>query len=421
MSGWSGCTGQTDAVTGGTQGPTARPWWTRNVKILSAVSLLQDAASELLYPVLPLFLTGVLGAPAAVVGLIEGLAEAAASATRLVAGRLADRYPRRRLVGAGYGLAALGKLVIALAGAWPAVLVGRCVDRLGKGVRGPPRDSLLVEGIPAEARGRVFGVHRTADTAGAVIGPLAGLALYELLDRQLRALLLAAVVPAVASALLVLAVRERPRPRLDRRGLLPRGVRPALAGVRRLFRPPPGTGRGFRRVAAVLVAFGFVNVPDALVLLHLNEVGFGVAAVILAYVGYNLVYAGASYPAGVLVDRVGPRRVFGVGLVFFAVGYVGLALSRSAWLSTALLAAYGLFAACTDGPGRAWVSRHAGALRQGAGQGFVQGLNGFAVLGAGLWAGLLWGADGRIPLLVAGTAGALLALALLTPAHRLLR
>jgi MFS family permease len=174
-------------------------------------------------------------------------------------------------------------------------------------------------------------------------------------------------------------------------------------------------------VAAVLVAFGFVNVPDALVLLHLNQVGFGVAAVILAYVGYNLVYAGASYPAGVLVDRVGPRRVFGVGLVFFAVGYVGLALARSAWLATLLLAAYGLFGACTDGPGRAWVSRHAGALRQGAGQGFVQGLNGFAVLGAGLWAGLLWGADGRIPLLIAGTAGAVLALALLTPAHRLLR
>jgi MFS family permease len=408
-------------VTAGTDAPTSRPWWTRNVKVLSAVSLLQDAASELLYPILPIFLTAVLGAPAAVVGLIEGLAEAAASATRLVAGRLADRYPRRRLVGAGYGLAAVGKVFIALAGAWPAVLVGRCVDRLGKGVRGPPRDALLVDDIPIEARGRAFGVHRTADTTGAVIGPLAGLALYELLGQQLRPLLVAAVVPAVASALLVLAVRERPRPRLDRRGLLPRGVRPALAGVRRLFRPPPGTGRGFRRVAVVLVAFGFLNVPDALVLLHLNQVGFGVEAVILAYVGYNLVYAVASYPAGVFADRLGPRRVFGAGLVFFAVGYVGLGLTRSTWHSGLLLAAYGLFAACTDGPGRAWVSRHAGALRQGAGQGFVQGLNGFAVLGAGLWAGLLWGADGRVPLLIAGTGAALLALALLTPAHRLLR
>lgn len=397
------------------------PWRSRNVKILSGVSLLQDAASELVYPVLPLFVTGVLGAPAAVVGLVEGLAEAAASATRLVSGRLADRYPRRRLVGAGYGLAALGKVVIALATAWPAVLVGRSVDRLGKGVRGAPRDSLLVDGIPLEARGRVFGVHRAADTAGAVLGPLAGLALYELFDEQLRPLLVAAVVPAVASALLVLAVRERPRPRLDRRGLLPRGVRPALAGIRRLLRPPAGTGRGFRRVAIVLVAFGLVNVPDALLLLHLSQIGFGVEGVILAYVGYNAVYAVASYPAGALADRVGPRRVFGIGLVFFAVAYTGLGATRSIGVSCALLAAYGVFAACTDGPGRAWVSRHAGALRQGAAQGYVQGLNGFAVLVAGVWAGLLWGADGRLPLLVAGTAAALLAAALLSPAHRLAR
>ena len=389
--------------------------------MLSWVSLLQDAASELLYPVLPLFVTGVLGAPAVVVGLIQGLAEAAASATGLVSGRLADRYPRRRLVGAGYGLAAVGKALVAAATAWPVVLLGRSVDRLGKGVRGAPRDALLVEGIPLEARGRAFGVHRAADTAGAVLGPLAGLALYELFDRQLRPLLVAAVVPAVASALLVLAVREAPRPRLDRRGLLPRGVRPALAGVRRLLRPPAGTGRGFRRVAAVLVVFGLVNVPDALLLLHLSQIGFGVPGVILAYVGYNAVYAVASYPAGALADRIGPRRVFGVGLVFFALAYVGLGLTGSAVLSAALLVAYGIFGACTDGPGRAWVSRHTGALGQGAAQGFVQGLNGFAVLFAGLWAGLLWGAEGRLPLVLAGTAAAVLALALLTPLHRLLR
>ena len=406
-------------MTSGT--PGRPPWRTRNVTVLSAVSLLQDAASELLYPVLPIFLTAVLGAPAAVVGLVEGLAEAAASATRLVSGRLADRYPRRRLVGAGYGVAALGKVFVAVATVWPVVLLGRCVDRLGKGVRGAPRDALLVDGIPLEARGRAFGVHRTADTVGAVLGPLAGLALYELLDHRLRPLLAVAVVPAVASALLVLAVRESPRPRLDRRGLLPRGVRPALAGVRRLLRPPAGTGRGFRRVAAVLVLFGFVNVPDALLLLHLSQIGFGVEGVILAYVGYNAVYAAASYPAGALTDRIGPRPVVGIGLVFFAVGYAGLGATRSVGLSCLLLAAYGLFAACTDGPGRAWVSRHAGALRQGAAQGFVQGLSGFAVLAAGLWAGLLWGADGRLPLLLAGTAAALLALALLTPAHHLLR
>jgi MFS family permease len=398
----------------------SRPaWLSRNVLVLSWVSLLQDAASELLYPVLPIFLTSVLGAPAAVVGLVEGLAEAAASLTRLVAGRLADRYPRRRLVGSGYTLAALGKVLIALAQVWPAVLVGRSVDRLGKGIRGAPRDSLLVEGVPLDARGRVFGVHRAADTAGAVIGPLVGLALYELAGHQIRPLLVIAVVPAVASALLVLAVHENPRPLLDRRGLLPRGVRPALAGVRRLLRPPPGTRPGFLRVAAVLIGFGVVNIPDALLLLHLNQIGFGVAGAILAYVGYNAVYALASYPAGALTDRWGPRRIYGVGLVFFALCYIGLGASGSLVLSWLLLAGYGLFAACTDGVGKAWVSRYAGALGQGAAQGFVQGLTGFAVLVAGVWAGLAWGSVGRVPLILAGTVAAVLAVTLLVaPARR---
>ncbi|HYJ74709.1 MAG TPA: MFS transporter [Kineosporiaceae bacterium] len=391
-----------------------RPAWrTRNVVVLSWVSLLQDAASELLYPVLPIFLTSVLGAPAAVVGLVEGLAEAAASLTRLVAGRLADRYPRRRLIGAGYGLAAVGKVVIALAYVWPVVLVGRAVDRLGKGIRGAPRDALLVDGVPLAARGRVFGLHRAADTAGAVLGPLAGLAIYQLAGQQIRTLLVVAVVPAVASALLVLAVHESPRPLLDRRGLLPRGVRPALAGVRRLLRPPPDTRPGFPRVAAVLIGFGVVNIPDALLLLHLNQIGFGVPAVILAYVGYNAVYALASYPAGALTDRFGPRRVYAVGLVFFALCYLGLGLTRSAVLSWLLLAAYGLFAACTDGVGKAWVSRYAGTLRQGAAQGFVQGLGGFAVLVAGVWAGLAWGSVGTVPLVIAGSVAAVLAVTLL--------
>jgi MFS family permease len=409
----NGSTGQTDRV-----GGTRRGWLTRNVRVLSLVSLLQDAASELLYPVLPIFITSVLGAPAAVVGLVEGIAEGGASLTRLVSGRLADRYPKRRLIGAGYGLAAAGKVLIAVAGAWPVVLAGRAVDRLGKGIRGAPRDALLVEGVPVESRGRVFGFHRAADTAGAVLGPLAGLALYELLGQQIRPLLVVAVIPAVASALLVLAVREAPRPLLDRRGLLPRGPAAALAAVRRVLRPPPGTGPGFARVAAVLVGFGVVNVPDALLLLHLNQVGFGVAAVILAYVGYNAVYALASYPAGVVADRLGPRRVYGLGLVFFALAYIGLGLTGDGVLPWVLLAAYGFFAALTDGVGKAWVSLHAGALRQGAAQGFVQGLSGFSVLVAGVWAGLAWGDDGTVPLVLAGSVAAVLAVALLVAPTR---
>ena len=154
-------------------------WLTRNVWVLSLVSLLQDAASELLYPLLPIYLTTVLGAPPWVVGAVEGAAEGAASCVKVVSGPLGDRFTRRPLIGTGYGLAALGKLIVAAAGAWPGVLVGRVVDRLGKGLRGAPRDALLVDGVSPAERGRVFGFHRTMDTLGAVIGPLLGLAGYE--------------------------------------------------------------------------------------------------------------------------------------------------------------------------------------------------------------------------------------------------
>ncbi|HYP95060.1 MAG TPA: MFS transporter, partial [Mycobacterium sp.] len=174
-----------------------RTWLTRNVRVLSAVSFLQDAASELLYPLLPIYLTSVLGAPAAVVGAVEGAAEGAASLTKLAAGPLGDRFARRPLIATGYGMAALGKVVVAAAAAWPGVLAGRVVDRLGKGIRGAPRDALLVVDIDAAARGRVFGFHRAMDTLGAVVGPLLGLAGYELFDHQIPPLLWVAVVPAV--------------------------------------------------------------------------------------------------------------------------------------------------------------------------------------------------------------------------------
>jgi MFS family permease len=183
-------------------------WLTRNVRVLSAVSFLQDTASELLYPLLPIYLTTVLGAPPAVVGAIEGVAEGAASVTKLAVGPLGDRYAKRPLIATGYGMAALGKVIVAAAGAWPGVLAGRVVDRLGKGIRGAPRDALLVDGIESGERGRVFGFHRAMDTLGAVVGPLLGLAGYELLDHQIAPLLYIAIIPAVLSVLLIFLVRE---------------------------------------------------------------------------------------------------------------------------------------------------------------------------------------------------------------------
>jgi MFS family permease len=367
-------------------------WLTRNVRVLSAVSFLQDTASELLYPLLPIYLTTVLGAPPAVVGAIEGVAEGAASVTKLAVGPLGDRYAKRPLIATGYGMAALGKVIVAAAGAWPGVLTGRVVDRLGKGIRGAPRDALLVDGIESGERGRVFGFHRAMDTLGAVVGPLLGLAGYELLDHQIAPLLYIAIIPAVLSVLLIFLVREKPRT----------GPRPPRQPLFSGFRDLP---RRFWRVTAVVIGFGLVNFPDALLLLRLNEIGFGVAEVILAYVAYNVVYALASFPAGALADRLPHSVVFGVGLLFFAVAYLGLGLTTEPLWAWILIGVYGIFTACTDGVGKAWVSSLVGSGRQTTAQGVFQGGSGLAILVAGVWAGLLWGADGRLPLLISGVVG----------------
>ena len=226
----------------GDDAPAPRSWLTRNLVVLSGVSFLQDAASELLYPILPIFVTVVLGAPAAVLGSIEGLADGIGALVSPFAGRAADRIGRKPLIGAGYGLAAFGKLLIALATAWPTVLVARCVDRFGKGLRGSPRDALIADGVVPAQRGKAFGFHRAMDTMGAVVGPLIGLAAYEAFDHRIRPLLWIAVIPAVLSVALVALVHD---PRRDRA----RAVAHHEAAPTRPSRPPSGR-RSRRRSGA---------------------------------------------------------------------------------------------------------------------------------------------------------------------------
>ena len=382
-----------------------RPWLTANVRSLSGVSLLQDSASELLYPVLPIFLTVTLGAPAAVVGIVEGVAEGVAALAKLLAGRLSDRYGRKGLIAFGYGLAAIGKVLVAIALVWPVVLAGRCVDRLGKGVRGAPRDALLMVGADPAARGRIFGFHRAADTTGAVIGPALGLLLYELLGQRIRPLLLIAVIPAVLSVLLVAAVRDDTPRRHDTSDRHDKAARSG-PGVAR----PGQLSPQLRRLIAVLTAFSLVNFPDALLLLRAHALGLSTAGVIGAYIALNAVYAAASYPAGALSDRLPKHLVFAAGLGFFAVGYLGLGLIHTPGWVFVLLPIYGGFAACTDGVGKAWIASLAPEGGQGGAQGLYQGATGAAILIAGLWAGLAWNGDGHRPLLIAGTLGVIAAL-----------
>jgi len=383
-----------------------KPWLSRNVWTLSWVSFLQDAASEMLYPLMPILLTGILHAPPAVVGMIEGLAEGIAATTKLASNYINKFVPRKVMVLLGYAGAGLGKVIIAGAGAWPVVLLGRLTDRIGKGLRSAPRDALLIQGSEKEHRGKIIGFHRTADTLGAVLGPILALGLLAAFDNQLRDVLWFAAFPAILSVLMVLPVQDGQRSQRAEARLLAKaaaaGDKEALATVAMTKEP---LSARLRLIMTIIVGFAVVNFPDALILLHVSQIGFSVTAVVGAYLLYNISYAALNFPAGWLADKLSPNQVYAVGLVLFAITYAGMGLTRDGGITLGLLVIYGGFAAVNDTVGKSWVSKLAPENRQLWAQSLLQGLGGFGLLAAGLWAGALWTLDGgvgTIPLLISG-------------------
>lgn len=345
---------------------------------LGWVSFFTDAASELLYPLVPLFLTITLGAPVAAVGVVEGLADGVATGLRAVSGVIADRVRHHRLmVAIGYGLSALAKPLLALAPNWGVVAALRVSDRVGKGVRGVPRDVMIAEATPPGERGRAFGFHRMMDTAGAVVGPLLAVAaLAALGDDDLRPVFLLALVPGLAALWLLRALppsEADPRAKTWEKGGLPWRSR-------------------FGWYVLVLLVFGLGNSSDAFLLLRAKDLGLSPTLVIVAYALYNLVYAAVSFPAGVRADRMDKARLFTVGLVVFAFVYLGFAVATSAAAVWPLLAVYGVYMAFTDGIGRALVVDLAPAHVRGRALGATQAVLGGAVLVAGVMAGVLWDA-----------------------------
>ena len=370
-------------------------WISQNLLTLSWVSLLQDAASEMLYPLLPILLNSVLGAPAAVVGIIEGAAEGAAALTKLASPLINRFVPRKIMVLVGYAAAGLGKVLVAAAVIWPAVLVGRVVDRLGKGVRSASRDAILLHTTEPEHRGKVVGFHRMADTTGAVIGPLLALGLLAVFNDDVRPVLWFAVIPAVLSTLAVLFVRDRDelwRGHRERR-------RSARAPKAETFEAEVETGTAAsaeklspkaRSAIGLIVVFSLLNFPDALLLLHLSQIGLSVTSVVGAYLLFNITSAALSLPAGMLTDRFKPNQIYAIGLLLFAIAYAGLSLTRNLTASIVLFVIYGAYSAVQETVGKSWVSKLAPESRQLWAQSILQGMSGLSVLVAGLWAGLIW-------------------------------
>ncbi len=348
----------------------------RNVFVLGLTSLLTDLSSEIVYPLLPIFLTTVLGAPLSAVGLIEGTAESTAGLLKAASGWLSDRMRRRLpLTIAGYGVSALTKPLLALASAWPQVMLLRFGDRLGKGIRTAPRDALIADSTAPARRGRSFGFHRAMDTLGAVMGSLAALAALALAGERFRLIFLLASIPALVGVAALLLVREQ------------RSSRPAPAARERGHFHFSGRFKLFLAAAAV---FALGNSSDAFVILRARNLGLSSLGAVAAYVLFNLVYAALSMPAGSLSDRLGRKNVVIAGFLFFSLVYLGFALAGGAAAVWPLFAAYSVYMAMTEGVTKAFTTDLAPAGGRGTALGAFHAVTGVLALPSSLVAGLLW-------------------------------
>ena len=353
----------------------------RNVFVLGWVSLLTDMASEMLYPVLPLFITGTLGASPAILGLIDGVAEGGSSVLRWVAGAFSDRFRRRKtFVVAGYSVSAISKPLMGLAAyalGWPLLFAGRLLDRVGKSVRTGARDALIADSTNPAARGLAFGVHRAMDTAGAVLGPLVALAIITIKPNvPLAWLFFVALVPGALSALLAqMAVRDIPH------------EAHADAAPPPIFQNYP---RPMWHLIIAVAVFALGNSSDAFLILRSKELGLTFAQVILAFTVYNVVYAIAAIPLGGLSDRIGRKPVVAAGWLVYAIVYLGFAATRSSLAPWGLLATYGLYQAMTEGVTKALISDVVSKDQRAGAIGLFYTVAGMSQFLASVVAGLLW-------------------------------
>lgn len=348
----------------------------RQVKLFGAVSLLNDFASEMIYPLLPAFVTGVLGGGAVALGALDGAADAAAALVKLVSGRLADRVTRRGpLIVIGYLVAVVVRPVIAAtAAAWQVVGL-RVVDRLGKGLRTPPRDALIADVTPEPLRGRAFGLQRGLDHAGAVLGPLVAWAILTSGSGDVRTVIAASILPGVAVLLLAAwAVRGERRVTADKGVVSAPRLRPPLA----LF---------------AICFFYLLRMPETLIILHAQRLGVAVAVVPLLWAAVHVVKSSSSFLGGALADRIGPSRTMWLGWVCYTAVAAGMSFANGPLEAWVLFLAFGLVAGLTESPERALVAAFAGH-RQGSGFGVYHAASGVAALAGGVLLGVAFDRSG---------------------------
>lgn len=348
----------------------------KNTVLLAFTSLFADISSEMLYPVLPIFLTQTLHASGSVVGLVEGTAQATQNIVQGFSGWLSDKLQRRKsLALIGYFVSAVGKPVMGLASAWPGVLGGRLLDRLGAGFRSAPRDALIASSVAEENRGRAFGLEGIGDNLGAFLGPLLTVLLFISLRFPIRSIFYLAMIPGLLAFLMILLVQEHPM-------ALPAKSRIDI-NLRQFAKP-------YWKYLLLTALFGLGNSSNSFLILQTKSIGASVELTILIYAGFNLVAALISYPAGSLSDRWGRRGLLLIAFLIFFIVYLGFARTRSVILIGTLFVFYGLFQGIFRSVGKALASDFVPENLRASALGWYNTTLGLLQLVASVIAGLLW-------------------------------
>jgi len=372
----------------------------KNIILLGLVSLFTDISSEMIYPLVPLYLTAVLGASPAALGIIEGIAESLASLLKIGSGRMADRLDwRKPLAIAGYGLSGVAKVLFAVATSWTGILWARVGDRFGKGIRTAPRDALIADACDDKTRGKAFGLHRAMDTAGAVIGIAVAYWLFTQYNGNYITVFWLSVIPAVIGVLLLLLISDT-------------GKSTAQA-VKKLTFSWRELDSRLKYFIVVSFLFNLGNSSNQFLLVRASTDGFDPAQVILLYLLMNVTYLLISYPAGLLSDRMGRRALLVTGYFVYGLVYVGFALAHSSWALISLFGVYGLYIGLTEGVEKALLADIAPSSQKASVYGLHALVVGAALLPASVIAGFLWNAFGAAaPFWFGGSTGLLAAVAI---------
>ena len=381
----------------------------RNTFLLALTSLFADISTEMLYPVLPVFLTQTLKASGSIVGLVEGFAQATQNIVQGFSGAVSDKLQKRKIIAlAGYFVAAIAKPLMGFSTFWQGVLVARLLDRFGAGTRSAPRDALIASSVDEEDRGRAFGLEGVGDNAGAFLGPLLAVFLLYSLHVGIRAIFYLALIPGLLAFFMVLLVTERP------------AAVAAKSTIDLRLRQFP---KGYWRYLAVTALFGFGNFSNSFLILRTQDAGAPLETTILIYAMFNLVAALISYPAGSLSDKWGRKNVLLTSFGIFLIAYLGFALARNIVLIAALFVFYGLYQGIFRTVGKAFASDFVPEHLRASGVGWYGTTVGLLQLVASVIAGLLWDRVGHAAVFYYGAVFALassLGVLLLIPGKKLL-